>query len=312
MLENAVLGSQMTPGVRPVITPLPPPQIDLSANQPSIVPFWKRFSAQPPRPPADDGSDQRAAQAPAAAAPGQQAPSPDQDVSGSQQPPGIPPSIAAAAQRGMSPPPDSAAPGRSVVSAGAASGPVQDAIVRAAQESGISPAYALAVAQRESDFNPNAKSSKSIYGMFQMSGNLRREHGSGDSDDPYVQAQGFAKFTKALKGEMAGVLGREPTDSETYLGHHFGGVRAARILSGGAPQSSVSDYFTPQEMAENPHFGKAGTIGNLVSSTLSDMNRRQSNFSGGNDGSPAANPEAYGTPVEAGAIDPMAYGTPVT
>ena len=156
---------------------------------------------------------------------------------------------------------------------------VEAAIVRAAQEEGIDPATALAWASRESSFNPNARASKSIYGLFQMSGALRRQYGIGDTADPYQQTKGFARYYRGLKQEMAGVLGRDPTDTEAYLGHHFGGVRGARTL-GMDPNTPVSAVFTPYERALNPHFDRAGTIGNLTSSINADIDRRYAKFGG--------------------------------
>jgi hypothetical protein len=76
---------------------------------------------------------------------------------------------------------------------------------------------------------------------------------------------------------MAAVLGRDPTDEEGYLGHHFGGTRAARMLRMG-PNTPVDQVFTPDEMAQNPHFGRAGTVGRLNQSILGDMKARHQRF----------------------------------
>lgn len=157
--------------------------------------------------------------------------------------------------------------------------PAQAAIVRAAKEQGIDPAFALAVAARESNFNPTARASKTIRGMFQMRGDLRTKYGIGDSDDPYQQAAGWGQFIGGVKKDMRGVLGRDPTDEEAYLGHHFGARRAARMLLDD-PNTPVDAVFTPQEMALNPHFGKAGTVGALNSSVIADIDRRKSQFGG--------------------------------
>lgn len=173
--------------------------------------------------------------------------------------------------------------------------PAQQAIVRAAREVGIDPAFALAVASRESNFDPRARSSKTIRGMFQMRGDLRNQFGIGDSDDPYTQAKGWGSFIGGVKKDMRGVLGRDPSDDEAYLGHHFGARRAARMLLDD-PETPVEAVFTPQEMRLNPHFGKAGTVGALNSSILADMGRRRSQF-GGNVAAPV-DLAAYGEPVE--------------
>lgn len=159
-----------------------------------------------------------------------------------------------------------------------ASDEIKDAIVRAAREDGVNPSYALAVAERESTFNPAAKASKTIRGLYQMSGPLRQQYGSGDSQDPYTQAKGWTSFIKDTKAQMAAKAGRDITDSEAYLGHHYGAQRAARTLAmdPGTPTSAV---FSPYEMEINPHFGKAGTIGKLNASITDDIDHRQQKFS---------------------------------
>jgi hypothetical protein len=150
---------------------------------------------------------------------------------------------------------------------------VRAAIIRAAEEMGIDPRYALAVAGRETNFNTRAKNSKSIFGAFQMTGDNRARYGAGDSDDPYVQARAFGGLHHDNRKSMASVMGRDPTDEEAYLGHHFGARRAARMLIGD-PERDVSEIFTPREMALNPHFGRAGTSGKLTSSVMSDIRAR--------------------------------------
>jgi hypothetical protein len=155
----------------------------------------------------------------------------------------------------------------------------QQAIIRAAREHGIDPAAALAIAQRESNFDPNARNSKTIRGMYQMRGDLRSQYGVGDSSDPYEQAKGWGSFFKDNKGEMSRVLGRDVTDAEGYLGHHFGSTRAGRMLKMD-PATPVDQVFTPYEREINPHFDRAGTVGNLNSTVMADINKRASHFNG--------------------------------
>lgn len=158
---------------------------------------------------------------------------------------------------------------------------IRQAIVQAAQEAGIDPAYALAVAERESSFNPNAHASKTIHGLFQMSKDLRDQYGSGDSTDPYTQARSWTGHANALKPQMARVLGRDPTPQEQYLGHYFGPTRAARMASGQIhPSTPVDQVFTPLEMASNPNFARAGTVGALTSGITADMTRRIAKYGG--------------------------------
>lgn len=157
---------------------------------------------------------------------------------------------------------------------------VRAAIIQAAQDEGIDPATALAYAERESTFNPRAHASRTIHGLYQMRGDLRQKFGVGDSEDPYEQTQGFGRFQRALKQEMARGLGRMPTDEEAYLGHHYGGKRGALALNAD-PETPVTDFFTREERAANPHFDRAGTIGNLNASLLSDIGQRRAKWGGG-------------------------------
>lgn len=177
----------------------------------------------------------------------------------------------------------------------------QEAIVQAAVRAGENPAFALAVAQRESDFRPTAHSSKTIEGIYQMRGDLRAKYGVGDSLDPGEQAAGWMRSLPDIRAQMRKVLGRDPTDEEVYLGHHYGATRAARTLKM-APDTPVSSVFTPQEMRINPHFAQAGTIGNLNASVMGDIDRRMARFGGDNAGATPASTEpadlsSYGTLV---------------
>lgn len=187
---------------------------------------------------------------------------------------------------------------------------IKDAITRAAREGGVDPSIALAVAERESRFDPQARNSKTIAGLFQMQGGHRHRHGAGDSADPYTQAKAWTGFIHEVKGEMAGVLGHAPTDAESYLGHHFGGARAARMMRMD-PSTPVDAVFSPNEMEQNPHFGRAGTVGKLNSSVLSDISKRSARYGGGDDALPSSYGELVGGTQSAdGDADkpPSAYG----
>lgn len=183
---------------------------------------------------------------------------------------------------------------------------VRAAIIRAAQEAGIDPATALAFAARESNFNPAARNSKTIRGLFQMRGDLRTKYGVGDSDDPYQQAKGWAAFFRDVKREMGGVLGRDVSDAEAYAGHHFGGRRAARMMAMD-PATPLEAVFTPNEIAQNPHFAKAGTVGALTQSVIGDIDRRRTGFGGTTD---LADLSHLGTPFTPDAPDLSGFGTP--
>jgi hypothetical protein len=156
------------------------------------------------------------------------------------------------------------------------------AIVRAATEAGEDPAFALAVAERESRFNPNRRASKTISGLYQMQGVHRQAYGAGDSTDPYAQAKAWMPFIRDVKGEMGRVLGRDPTDAEAYLGHYYGGVRAAKTLKMD-PHTPTDQVFSPTELAQNPEFAHAGTIGDLNAGIMADIGQRQAKYAGAGD-----------------------------
>lgn len=154
---------------------------------------------------------------------------------------------------------------------------IQDAIRRAAEAYGIDPATALAYADRESSFRPTARNSSTIRGLYQMKGDLRAKYGVGDSDDIDTQVQGFGRLLADNKAAMSKRLGREVTDAEAYAGHHFGAGRGARMFNM-APDTPVDQVFTRRELAENPHIGRAGTVGTLLADVTGDIDRRRANF----------------------------------
>lgn len=179
---------------------------------------------------------------------------------------------------------------------------VHDAIVRAAKENGLDPSMALAIADRESSGDVNGRApGSSAYGLFQLLKSERSTYG-GNSTDPYEQATAWARYIKGTRSEMEHHLGRTPTGPELYLGHYFGGGRAARLVSGQIPgQTPVSAVFSPQELTANPNI--RGTTGALSSSVMADIARRQGKYAGAGPESDAGN---SGTD-----FDPAKWGTPV-
>lgn len=166
---------------------------------------------------------------------------------------------------------------------------IEQAITSAANEAGIDPAFALAVADRESGGDPNARASKTIYGLFQMSGPLRAQYGAGNTADPYAQAKAWTRFIGDTKSDLGKRIGRDPTDEELYLAHYFGTGRAAGIIGGRTPGSAgVSDVFTPYERAINPEIAKAGTVTPLVNGIEADIRNRMRNFGDAAGAPPAA------------------------
>jgi hypothetical protein len=71
------------------------------------------------------------------------------------------------------------------------------------------------------------------------------------------------------------------------------------------PSTPVDAIFTQQEMSLNPHFARAGTIGNLNETVMGDIGKRMARF-GGDVSTPATGVSATAEPA-----DLSAYGTPV-
>jgi len=172
---------------------------------------------------------------------------------------------------------------------------IQDEIAYYAPKYGVDPGYALAVASRESSFNPNAHASKTIYGLFQMSAAERRKYGVPYTSDVQTQVAGFAAYTKGLRTELAGRLGRDPTDKEMYLAHYWGAPRAAAVINGRIAGASAGDVFSGRELAENPNLHRGASMAMLANGIYRDMDRRLAryNASGNGDGTQIADADTY-------------------
>lgn len=182
-------------------------------------------------------------------------------------------------------------------------------IATLAQQYGLDPAYADAVASRESSFDPNAHASKSVYGLFQMNGANRAKYGVPLGSNVETQVRGFADFTNDLKQQMAASLGRQPTSQELYLGHYWGPQRAAGVINGQYAQMPARDVFSPKELAANPNIDPDKPIGETAQTIIGDMGRRTAQYSGGqptgNGDVPVGNKDA----ALAQTADLTSYGT---
>lgn len=175
---------------------------------------------------------------------------------------------------------------------------IRDTIARVAQEEGVDPAYALAVADRESSGNPYARNSKTIAGLFQMTGGLRHQYGAGDSADPETQTRAWSRFIGDTKKQMGAKLGRDVTDSEAYLGHFWGPDRAARVLSGAHAGATPSDVFSPYELSINPELARGRSAGGLASTIMADIDRRKGKYGGNGDNSIDFSQYGQGEPTD--------------
>lgn len=196
---------------------------------------------------------------------------------------------------------------------------IHDIITDSAMEHGIDPAFALSVAERESNFNPYEGGYGTIRGLFQFTRALRNEYGISERASPQDQADAFMRYTKTLQGDLRSRLGRDPTHEELYYAHHFGPGRAAHMVSGMHPDTPVSSVFTPYELQTNPHLVRAGTVGNIINSVGGDIRRRMAKHGGGEE-SEDDDLGKYGIPLDAGqggqgdienANDLGRYGEPI-
>lgn len=159
---------------------------------------------------------------------------------------------------------------------------VQQQIIDYARRMGIDPSYMLATAERESNFNPNLGGTGTIRGAYQMTRALRQQYGVPEGNATLEQqSAGFHKYTDDLRKDMAKRMGRDPTDSELYMGHHFGPYRASKMAMGQYhPNTPVQQIFSPLELRGNKHIVNAGTTGRLTQQTMGDMDRRLSKYNG--------------------------------
>lgn len=157
---------------------------------------------------------------------------------------------------------------------------LRDTIARVAAEEGIDPAYALAVAERESSLNPNAGGKGTIRGLYQMTGANRKKYGQADDAGVEDQVRAFARFTNDQRADMAKRLGRDPTNSELYLGHYWGPQRAAAAVSGAYQGHTPGDVFTPRELEGNPNLRRYPSMDHAVADISADMERRFGKFGG--------------------------------
>ena len=143
---------------------------------------------------------------------------------------------------------------------------VVDTILKASEETGVDPAYMMALADKESSFDTDVKAAtSSAQGLFQFVSNtwlemirdygarygLREEaaavKGSGSAirvagdgmrdrvlslrNDPYVASLMAAELVKRDRGRIEARIGRALSTTELYFAHFLGTASAGRFLS---------------------------------------------------------------------------------
>ncbi len=168
---------------------------------------------------------------------------------------------------------------------------IVETILRAAEDTGVDPAYMMALADKESSFIPaNKASTSSAEGLFQfisstwlevvktfgakhgleaeadlietIKGELTiadeaaRDRVLGLRRDPYLSALMAAEMMKRDRSKIERRLGREITRSEFYLAHFFGVDSASKFMSlvDGKPQQSAPKVFPAAARANKSLF----------------------------------------------------------
>lgn len=142
-------------------------------------------------------------------------------------------------------------------------GSIQSKVATIAQQGGISALYALSVTGIESGFNTKSKSkTSSASGLVQMTRSTREQLGLPDNATPEQQIQAFTQLTSNNRIQLQSNLGREPTDQELYLAHHFGASGATNLLNAN-PDTKISDVVSKDVIAANSYL-KGKTVGQVI------------------------------------------------
>jgi hypothetical protein len=182
---------------------------------------------------------------------------------------------------------------------------IAGAINQAARSTGISFEYLLTTARIESNLNPAAQaqtsSAKGLYQFIEQTwlATVKRAgpaHGLGRyaeaivrtadghyevpdaaardaimrlRSDPGVSAMMAGAFTRANSAQLAGAIGRPPTEGELYIAHFLGSDGAAQLIAAAArhPDVSAASLF-PQAAAANRGifygaFGQPRSVGEV-------------------------------------------------
>lgn len=131
---------------------------------------------------------------------------------------------------------------------------IAQTIRQRAQERGVDPELALAIAKAESGLRPQIKNPKSsAHGLFQIVDDTWKQYG-GDpkkrkdvNENIRIGLEILADNQQAL----AATLGRAPRPGELYAGHFFGKAGAQRVLTAN-PDAPVSSVVSARVLKANP------------------------------------------------------------
>jgi len=104
----------------------------------------------------------------------------------------------------------------------------------------MTPTRSIRIGQMESGLNPSARNpSSSAGGLYQFIDSTWGQYGRGDKLDPAANADAAGRYLADVKSHLQGVLGRDPTPGELYLGHQQGAGGAAKLLTN--PNARAAD-----------------------------------------------------------------------
>ena len=155
------------------------------------------------------------------------------------------------------------APARSVLwrryirGMGAVYTPLQQQIVSQAQSIGVDPSLALAIAQQESGFNPQAKSSAGAVGLFQLMPATAASLGV-NPNDPSQNITGGLTYFKQLLDQYGG-------DVSTALWAYNAGP--GNVAKGNLPSETAA--YIPAVLGYQASYADAS--GSAVTPTLADL-----------------------------------------
>lgn len=102
-----------------------------------------------------------------------------------------------------------------------AAGDLQKLAIETATSHGVDPLLPLTVGTLESNWNPDAKASKTIFGVYQLSKDLRQELGIPENmkTDPAFQTEGMIRLIKKYEANLA--ANNIPATPSTVWASHF-------------------------------------------------------------------------------------------
>lgn len=174
-----------------------------------------------------------------------------------------------------------------------------DIIRKRAIEAGIDPNQALAFAKLESSLGADPKPGNGG-GLFQLSPDIWKRHGSGDIKDHDANATAFMNYyTKDLKPGMTASLRGDPTPQQLYLGHQQGVAGATALISNPTIPAgqALSPYYSDPNAPISQNGGNPSKLaGDFVGQINDKYNGAYSAVSGDDNTSQPAPSQADGQP----------------